>query len=153
MFKCWGLISVVLMISYIVEILKGLRTPLYVLVFTFFTIGPLIFCYLFSLRLGKENLDIRYYISIGYIIFYSFVIFTSTSLFAWVYIIPMASALVVYNDKVILKRIFEVVFVLNVFYILSNLFNNDFNSFITLCSFSLYLFKFLSIFFLLISLI
>lgn len=126
-FKCWSLISIVLITAYIIEIIKGLRSSFYVFIFSIFTLGPLIFCYFKHLSLGKENLDIKYYISVGYIIFYTFVTFTSTSLFAWVYIIPMTSALVVYNDKDILKRIFEVVFILNVFYILSNLFRNDFN--------------------------
>lgn len=126
--KCWGIICFVLISAYIIEVLKGLRTFVYVIAFSLFLLVPFIVCYLIRLYIGKDNLDIRYYIAIGYVIFYSFNMFTSNSIFSWCYIIPMVSVLIVYSDKKLIRDLFIAIFSLNILYICGNLFSEGLES-------------------------
>lgn len=74
---CWTTIDIVLVIAYIIEVLKGIRSPYYVLLFSLFTVIPLIITIIFNKKWNGTNLNIKYFTTIGYIIFYTFSLLTT----------------------------------------------------------------------------
>lgn len=111
--RCFIIISVVLDVAYIIETLKGARTIGYLLIFLLIDIIPL----LISIVLYKKNHDddkVRLVVSFGYAIFYAFVIFTTTSVLAFVYVLPMLIALTAYSNRQFVFRIGMGVLALNI---------------------------------------
>lgn len=120
---CWLIIVLVLIISYILEIVKGLRTIDYVIVFSVITSSPLIITFIINLMTNGCNEKIKYVAAIGYCFFYTFTLFTSQCSLSFVYIIPMMSALIVYTDKKLIGYTYGYVFILNVIKVILVLFN------------------------------
>lgn len=118
---CWTIISLVLIVSYIIEIFKGLRSPQYVITFSIFTILPLIITIIFNIKWKGENENIKYFATIGYIIFYTFSLLTTQSRVSFVYIIPMISILIAYCDTKIISILYIYSILLNVVVILNSI--------------------------------
>ena len=97
-FMCWILVSLALTVAYGTELIIGNRTVEYYIQFMMFTWIPLFICYGLSLIIGTDNLNIKYGIVIGYLIFYMFTLFTSNICSIWVVIIPIVASLIMYND-------------------------------------------------------
>ena len=95
----WLLIDIILSVAYSIEILKGLRTVGYYLVF-------LAFCW-FPFLIGAAVLKIKgmgtpiykYVIGIGYGIFYAFVLMTSNTILTVTYILPFTSMLILFKKR------------------------------------------------------
>lgn len=121
---CWTIIVFVLIISYILEIVKGLRTIDYVIVFSVITISPLIITFIVNLMTNGCNEKIKYVAAIGYCFFYTFALFTSQCSLSFVYIIPMMSALIVYTDKKLIEYTYGYVFILNLLKVFLIILNN-----------------------------
>lgn len=113
MLVCWLIISLVLVFSYIIEIIKGLRTIPYVILFSMVTLLPLIITYFVNKKYYGSSDKIKYVFSVGYLIFYTFTLFTTQSELAFVYIIPMISILLVYCDKKLICAVFTYTCLIN----------------------------------------
>ena len=98
-FAIWLLLNVILSVSYVIEIVKGLRTGGYYAVFMLiawipFIVGTLI------LKIKGRSTDIyKDVVAVGYGILYLFVLFTTQSVLAFVYILPMTSMLILYKNR------------------------------------------------------
>lgn len=100
----WLIIAIVLTLSYALELVKGARTIGYYVAFLCllwipFAIGMIV--------LKLNGISSKYYkevISIGYGIFYAFVMFTSSNILTFSFIFPVASMLVLFSDRLLLIR-------------------------------------------------
>lgn len=113
----WGLIALVLIISYIIEIYKGLRTIEYVALFIIITITPIVITYLFNKRYDGKSLAVKYFFVIGYLILYTFVLLTAHTTITFVYIIPMIAILIAYCDNKLSAAMFIYAIFLNMYFI------------------------------------
>ena len=94
----YGITALVLLMAYLVELLKGNRTPGYIAVFFAVLLIPYIFtCLIYKKDKGSKTL--RIVAAVGYTIMYAFVLWTSVSVLAFVYIIPMLVILALYQDN------------------------------------------------------
>lgn len=94
---CYVIMDSILVVSYLIELIKGSRTLGYFTIFSMFALVPLaIVLYLYSK--DKEHPNIRYVVAGGYSIFYLFVIFTTVSQVAYVYAMLLSLMLLVYNE-------------------------------------------------------
>lgn len=83
----YSLISVVLLVAYLVELIKGSRTLGYILVFASIILVPAIINLVIQKRNPETNFT-KYILSIGYMILYNFVLFTGNTTSTYVYIVP-----------------------------------------------------------------
>lgn len=90
-------LDTVLLISYLVEFLKGSRTLPYLLIIAAFTVIPVV-AELVVYSRKKDAISIRHILGISYGLFYLFVIFTTNSIGAFVYVLPFFILLSVYSD-------------------------------------------------------
>ena len=94
----YGITALVLLMAYLVELLKGNRTPGYIAVFFAVLLIPYIFtCLIYKKDKGSKTL--RIVAAVGYTIMYAFVLWTSVSVLAFVYIIPMLVILALFQDN------------------------------------------------------
>ncbi len=110
---CWMIIAAVLMLSYIIEIIKGLREVPYVACFFTIIAVPIIL----SIILYKKYegaVSLKWVFAIGYSIMYTFVLFTSKTPITFVYILPMVSILIVYSDRYAILGLYGYVILINV---------------------------------------
>lgn len=92
----YGIINVILIACYAIEVIKGARTAGYYTVFCLFAIIPLAISILFYVK-NKESELIKYVIAGGFGVFYLFIVFTTVSPVAYVYAFLIAVVLLVYN--------------------------------------------------------
>lgn len=90
-------LDTVLLISYLVEFLKGSRTLPYFLVVAAFMILPVV-AELILYSKKKDAVMIRHILATSYGLFYLFAIFTTTSVSAFAYVLPFFILLTVYSD-------------------------------------------------------
>lgn len=94
----YGITALVLLMAYLVELVKGNRTPGYIAVFFAVLLIPYILtCLIYKKDKGSKTL--RIVAAVGYTIMYAFVLWTSVSVLAFVYIIPMLVILALYQDN------------------------------------------------------
>lgn len=92
----WLIIIVVLLVTYLGEVLKGERTVGYLLSFIAVVVLPAL--YIFYKYLKKPDWkNLCYYIVPGYFVMYLFVMFTGSTSLVFTYILPMLSFLVLYH--------------------------------------------------------
>lgn len=94
----YGITAAVLFLAYLVELLKGNRTPVYVGIFSLLLLVPLVVSILVY-RKDKGSQLVKLIAAVGYSIFYAFVLWTSFSVLSFVYIIPMLVLFSLYQDK------------------------------------------------------
>lgn len=100
----WLTLCIVLTGAYLLEIIKGLRTIDYYIVFLLICWLPF-FIGLIILKIkGLGTSVYKDIIALGYGIFYTFVLFTTTSPLAFVYILPLNSMLILFKDRNFLIR-------------------------------------------------
>lgn len=109
---CWTIIVGVLAISYIIEIMKGLREIPYVVCFFVIITIPLILS-IITYRKYKGMVSLKWIFVIGYSIMYTFVLFTSKTPITFVYILPMVSILIVYSDRYTILGLYGYVVLIN----------------------------------------
>lgn len=90
-------LDTVLLISYLVEFLKGSRTLSYFLVIAAFLIIPVVVELVIYFK-KKDAVCIRHILAVTYGIFYLFAIFTTNSIGTFTYILPFFILLTVYSD-------------------------------------------------------
>jgi methyl-accepting chemotaxis protein len=94
---CNGIINLVLLAAYLLEYSKGARTTGYTIGMAAFTVLPVVF-EAFFYRWRRDSKAIRFVIALTYMTMYTFVIFTTTSPVAYVYIIPMYMVVILFSD-------------------------------------------------------
>ncbi len=93
----WIVIVVVLMITYGIEVFRGYRTESYYLWFSLATLVPaLIVFILYHWRPAWFYL--RYMVLVGYLIMYTYVMFTGHTPLIFTYVLPLLSLMVLYHD-------------------------------------------------------
>lgn len=101
----WLTLNIVLSAAYAIEILKGLRTVGYYMTFLAICWIPF-FIGLIVLRLGGAGSAFyKEAVVIGYGSFYIFVLLTTTSTIAFVYILPLTSMLILFKNRNFLIRV------------------------------------------------
>lgn len=93
----YGIIAGVISVSYILEVLKQSLTIKYVLFLYLLLYLPLILS-MFAYRYNDETTKIKHIVPIGYGIFYTFTLFTAKSSIAFVYALPLMTAITLYKD-------------------------------------------------------
>ena len=95
---CYTVLSVVLAVSYFIEVLKKSRTVSYYIVFLVLLLVPFIICKIMIAR-DKESEQMKYVFAGGFLVFNLFIIFTTISNIAYIYAIMVAVILLCYNDN------------------------------------------------------
>ena len=94
---CHIVIVTVLELAYLIEVVKGSRTVGYYVLFSAIAILPVLI-ELFMYRRDPSDLRLKYVIGVTYSLFYVFVVFTTVSMVAFTYIIPLYLVLILYSD-------------------------------------------------------
>ena len=91
------IMNAVLAIAYVIELMKGARSPLSYMIVALLCILPCVIAQLLYLK-KKDSKVIRYVLGIGFLLLYGYIMFTSSTNLAFCYIIVAFVALVVYID-------------------------------------------------------
>lgn len=94
----YGVMLLVLVASYFLEVLNKSRSVPYFLVFLTLALVPYVVCKIMISR-NKDSENVKYVMAGGFLIFYLFIIFTTVSPLAYVYAIMMAVILLCYNHN------------------------------------------------------
>ena len=95
----WILLGVVLSLAYALEIVKQLRTIQYYLIFLAACWVPFVVGVIVLKVKGMGTPIYKYIVFFGYGIFYMFVQLTTTTILGFVYILPIASMLVLFKNR------------------------------------------------------
>lgn len=115
----YALLDAVLLLSYLVEVFKGSRTLGYYAVFAVLALAPLIACIVIYHK-NPEAGSIQHIVGVGYGIFYTFILFTTTSMLAFSFVIPLFLIVTLYCDTrhmAIIGACCAVVNIANVIYV------------------------------------
>lgn len=93
----WTLIVVVLCVSYMAEVVKGVREWDYVVTFMLLTIIPNLICHVIYHK-NPESERLRYNIVWGYSVMYVFCLLTGSTDMVCCYILPLLSLLILYHQ-------------------------------------------------------
>ncbi|MDE7286831.1 MAG: hypothetical protein K2N55_08345, partial [Lachnospiraceae bacterium] len=116
----YGITAAVLFLAYLVELVKGNRTPGYVVIFSLLLLAPLILSILVYQR-DKESQLVKVIAAVGYSILYAFVLWTSVSILSFVYIIPMLVIFSLYQDKKLAMGSGILTLLINIAFIVTNI--------------------------------
>ncbi|MDD6812520.1 MAG: methyl-accepting chemotaxis protein [Lachnospiraceae bacterium] len=95
----WATLGIVLTAAYAIEIVKGLRSVSYYLTFVAMCWIPFALGLLVLKMKGVSSPLYKYFIAIGYGIFYIFVLMTTTSMLAVMFILPLTSMLILFKNR------------------------------------------------------
>lgn len=95
----WMLLNIILTASYAIEIVKGLRTVGYYAIFLLVAWIPFFVGIVVWKLKGKATDIYKDVVAIGYGILYTFVLFTTQSVLAFVYILPLTSMLILFKNR------------------------------------------------------
>ncbi len=110
---CHTVIVTVLELAYLLEVVKGSRTVGYYLVFSLVAILPVAIEFVLYRR-EPSDMRLKYVIGATYSLFYVFVVFTTVSMVAFTYIIPLYLVLILYSDVKLCAWVSGTGFVVNV---------------------------------------
>ena len=94
---CYTIMVVILVISYLVEVLKKSRSVPYLVVLLVLLLIPFIACEIL-MAMDNESEIVKYVMAGGFFVFSVYIIFTTISPIAYVYAIMMAAILLCYNN-------------------------------------------------------
>lgn len=100
----WITIDAVLTIAYIIETLKGAKTPEFLAMLMFFCWAPVVVGFIVLKIKGKDTWVYREVIAVGYGIFFAVAVLTGETAITFSYIFPVAAMLVLYENKGLLVR-------------------------------------------------
>ena len=93
----YAVITAALIAAYLIEVIKGSRTMGYYAVFCLLAIVPFVICF-FTYKKDNESEYVKYIMSVGFSVFYLYIIFTTTSPVAYTYALLIAIILLCYNQ-------------------------------------------------------
>ena len=120
----WTAINMILFIAYLLELVKGTRSALYFIVFSAIIWIPELVIFIIYKKKPHTN-RLKYYIVIGYLVMYSFVMITGNTLLVFTYILPMLSFLILYHNKKLILYMGIAALVLNLVFIAIWYFRGD----------------------------
>lgn len=94
---CHGIICAIISAAYLLEVLKGSRTILYLAMLILLGLGPVVL----EAAIYKKNPEsdiLRKVIAYSYAVLYAVVVFTTTSKLPFTYIVPMLIIITLYGD-------------------------------------------------------
>ena len=94
----YGVMNLILVICYLLEVLKGSRTIVYYAIFCALALFPFLVC-LICYRKNKETKFVQPIMEAGFLIFYIFIIFTTISPVAYIYAFIIAIGLMTFDNK------------------------------------------------------
>ena len=100
----WMLLNIILSVSYAIEIIKGLRTTGYYITFMLVCWIPFVVGLILLKIKGRAAQYYKDIVVIGYGILYIFVLFTTHSTLAFVYILPLTSMLILFKNRNFMLR-------------------------------------------------
>lgn len=100
----WLIFCLILTVSYALEVVKGLRGIGYYLIFLLMCWCPFLIGVAVLKFKGMDTLLYKHIIAAGYGFFYFFILFTSTSQLAFVFIFPVSAMLIMFKDQNLLLR-------------------------------------------------
>lgn len=103
--KMWFIISLILTVAYIIELVKGDRTVGYFIAFLVLCWVPVLIGHINIKMVGWHSPGYKYIITVGYGIFYAFVLLTGSTSLTFVYAFPVACMLLLYKDKKLFAEI------------------------------------------------
>ena len=92
----YEIIGIVLSISYVLEVVRGNRTLEYMAVILALLWVPIIGGIL-SFKKNSETDNVQHWIALGYGLFYTVTLFTSTSNIAFAFVVPMLAVITVFR--------------------------------------------------------
>lgn len=95
----WLVLSLILSFSYGSEMAQGLRTPQYYITFLLACWIPFLLGLLVLKFTGKDSGWYKDAVALGYGCFYTYVVLTTESPIAFLYIFPLTSMMVLYKDR------------------------------------------------------
>ncbi|MBQ2934826.1 MAG: PilZ domain-containing protein [Lachnospiraceae bacterium] len=101
----WLVINIVLTGAYFLELVKGARDIKYIIIFCFFCWAPFIAGGIVMKIRGAGTVLYREIISYGYMVFFAFVVLTTTTNLTFTYIFPVVSLLILYKSRNMLIRL------------------------------------------------
>ena len=93
----YAIVTIILLVAYILELIKGSRTLPYTLVFMFFDLVPFILFFIIY-RKNPSSKKLKYIMSIGFSILYAFVLLTAAVPTTFVYILMIYVTIIPYGD-------------------------------------------------------
>lgn len=123
----YAIIAFVLVLAYTIEIVKGNRSVVYVLLFDLLLLLPLIISFVIYKKKSDAVLVNKVAV-MGYCLFYVFQLMTASTNINFVYIVPMLIALAVFNDSKFTFFVGLVAVVGNVSYTVLNLLTKEVTS-------------------------
>ncbi len=112
----WTAINIILVLSYMLEVVKGTRTIDYVFVFALIASLPEIVA-LAVYKNNNHSSALKYVIVVGYMVMYTFVMITGNTFMVFSYIFPMLSFLILYHRKNLILWMGITVLVMNLVFI------------------------------------
>lgn len=97
--SAWLVLNIVLSGAYAIEIVKGLRDINYYIIFLLMCWLPFIIGLVVLKIKGKGTGMYKYVAMIGYSVFYMFIMITTISPLAFIYILPLASVFILYKNR------------------------------------------------------
>ena len=95
--KVYTILTVILLLAYVLEFLKGSRTLGYTILFAVLDIVPYI-AYVIVYNKNKTSMWLKYILSIGFSVLYAFVLLTAAVPTTFVYIFMIYIAIIPYGD-------------------------------------------------------
>ena len=114
---CYGSVIGILLLAYIGEYIKGNRTPGYLAAFCTIMMIPFLACMILYFAKNRESAAIKYIGMGGYLVLYAYVMYTSDSIIAFVYILPMLTAITLFQNGKFSLGAGSLAVAINVFYI------------------------------------
>ncbi len=87
----------VICIAYVIEGFKGNRTPVYIIITIILSYIPVVLSWVAYGR-NHDSIRIKHYISCGFAILYTFLLFTAQNDLVFTYVIPLLLVVTLYND-------------------------------------------------------
>ncbi len=92
------ILCILITLAYILEVIKGTRTISYTLMVIVFALGPQIVGWIVFKANNSSNI-VKHIVAIGYAAMYCFVLFTTTNVLVFTYVIPMLVILTLFDDR------------------------------------------------------
>lgn len=99
---CWLILATLLFVSYFRKYIYGDIKYISLLLYSIVSFVPIIAIYFINKHKKDIRAKLKYFIALGYILFYTFIMVTLKDNISFVYIIPIIATLVVYNDKLLI---------------------------------------------------
>lgn len=116
------LIAIILIVAYIIEGIKGRRTPGYLVLFFAIVLAPAIVNTGFEIK-HPENKLTKFFLPLGYMILYAFVLFTGNTLATYAYIIPFLMIFPLFHNWKYTGIYSGTAVLLNIIYVAAQLLN------------------------------